>query len=531
MSRPDREEPVVFDLVEDGVEGVADDRPESHEAEEAAGERAARLPRLPRLSRRTWLRAGAVVVTVAVTLTAVDLVRDQRRAELMSGSPVGVASLASPPEETWSLPYDDRGASVAPGLDQQAVVMGGLLVLPPATPYDYSVQGGAEPGQGPPGFDGVVAVDPASGEIAWRVPVGEDTVCAPAGYDATLTTDVLTCVHGPAGEREIVAIGADGTTRTRPADEAEGETAYPGPDGSVVRVRRTGPPPADVVCDGAGTCTPETLTDGRDVVVVTEDAATGAERRRAEVEFVPTESIACTSLAPGEHTLVEPDRTFVNTAGSSFSLEGCGVQATFTPTGTRIDRAVEGLDGELPWVRELGQGRFAVETSTGRGALVDQDGEVVMEFDGFVNPAPATPDVPEPLWFLGGSAVEGFDAVREDGTVAWTERYLARVLLDTRDAVVLERGSAIAGLDRVTGAELWTWGEDEPRNQSAFRAVTDGETVAVAFWPRELPGTGRLVALDLATGTERWRTGLDGTVVAVGGRLVEVSGTGLRGLG
>lgn len=530
MPRPDQEEPVVFDLVEDGADGAQDDGSDGPGADEAGAGRALRLPRLPRLSRRGWLRVGAAVLAVAVTLTAVDLLREQRRAELMAGSPVGVVSLSSPPEETWSLPYDRSGASVAPGLDQQVVVMDGLLVLPPATVYDAVAQDGGGPGEGPPGFDGVVAVDPASGEIAWRVPVGEEATCAPAGYDATLTTDVLTCVHGPAGEREIVAIGADGAARTRPADEGENETVFPGPDGSVVRARRTGPPPRKVVCEETGVCTPREVSDGRDVRVVLEDATTGTERWRADVAFTPVDAIACAEHGDGPEATVDADRVSVTTSARSVVLEGCGVYATFALGGARIDQ-VDALGDVWSWVQELGPGRFAVGSASGRGVVVDEEGDVVTELDGSVKPAPASPDAPGVLWFVDDPAGNGFDAVRADGTVVWSERYGTRVLLTTRDAVVVERGPEIVGLDPASGAELWTWRDDEPQHRSPFRAVTDGETVAVAFWPQELPGTGELVALDVRAGTERWRTGLDGTVVAVGGRLVEVSDGGLHGLG
>src|SRR5690606_4769624 len=283
MPRPEQEEPVVFDLVEDGADGAQDAGSYGPGADEAGAGRALRLPRLPGLSRRGWLRVGAAVLAVAVTLTAVDLLREQRRAELMAGSPVGVVSLSSPPEETWSLPYDRSGASVAPGLDQQVVVMDGLLVLPPATVYDAVAQHGGGPGEGPPGFDGVAAVDPASGEIASPA----------AAYEATLTADLSTWRHGPAGERESAAIGAAGAARTRPADEGENETVCPGPDGSVVRARRTGPPPRKAVCEATGVCTPRAVSDGRDVRVVLEDATTGTERWRADVAFTPVDAIAC----------------------------------------------------------------------------------------------------------------------------------------------------------------------------------------------------------------------------------------------
>ena len=246
MPRPDKKESVVFDLVEGNGPGDAPDAG----TDAAAVSRPSFLSRLPRPSRRTWIIAAAAIAAIAATAASVDLVRDHRRAELMRTSSIGVASLADPPEETWTVPFDvPAGEDSGVDLGQQTVVMDGLLVLPPTSTQDYPVGSATGMVEALPGFTGIVAIDPGEGEVAWRVPVEANPVCGPSGYDASVSTEVLVCVHGPEDAREVLAITPDGATRSRPADLAEGEQVFPGPDGMLVRTLRTGPPIGHIACD------------------------------------------------------------------------------------------------------------------------------------------------------------------------------------------------------------------------------------------------------------------------------------------
>lgn len=544
MSRPDERDPVVFDLVEGGPDDsdpVGAGGPEGDgSAGSAGGEDAdvvgaspAGRRLLPHLSRRTWFLAVTAVAVVVVALSAVDLVRDHRREDLMRTSAVGVASLVDPPEETWTVPYDVSFGGAA-FVDQPVVVMDGLLVLLPSTMRDMYLQDPAtgEMGPAPAGFTDVTAVDPVSGAVAWRVPLGEDAVCGPTGYDASVTTDRLTCLQGPQGAREVLTVEPDGSTGLRSAEQAGDEGVFPGPEGMVVRVRPVEEPA------GAGECAdPERCGDGAPAAhlearVVAEDAVTGAERWTEDVEMTSPDSVTCggasdAGVGPGE----DAEALHVVAGSESIVVQGCAVDVTLSTDGTRLDLVADDGSRQSAWVTELGSGRYAVQTGPAETAVVDGAGHVLGTLEGLVRPADVSPDAPADLWFVGRPSGTGFDAVREDGSVAWTERYGTGVLLAARDVVVMERGSRLIGLDRGTGAQLWEWTDDDARGLSRFRTVTDGETVATLNLPQEGGGKGALVALDLGTGEERWSVPVTGTVVAVGGHLVEVTADGLRGLG
>jgi outer membrane protein assembly factor BamB len=474
-----------------------------------------------------------------MTITAVDLVRDDRRAALMRTSSVGVASLAEPPTETWTVPFDmpveqGRGASI----DQQPVVtMGGLLVVPPANAQSYWVAP-AGPGEPvPPGFEDVVAIDTDSGEMAWRVPLRERPTCGPTGYDASMSTEVLVCVHGTDAAREVLAIGPDGSTRTRPADLAEGEEVFPGPDGLVVRTTRTGEPNGVVECDASGNCSPEFMTTGRDLRVTAEDAGTGAERWTSIVEFDPMRSMNCMATLesrdwPTVDSAADPNVVTVSAGAETVVVDGCGVSATLSVPGTRLDLAGEAGGTTPAWVTELGPGRFAVQSEGPGTTVVDEAGRTLRSLDGWVRTGATSPDARDDLWFVTTRADgSGFEAVREDGSVAWTERYGRSALLAGRHVVVADRGYKVAGLDRETGAELWTWGRGDLSELVRSRTFTDGETVAMEYLSRDATGGGRLVTLDLDTGAELWDMPMTGPAVAVDGQLVEFTPQGVRGLG
>lgn len=532
MERHDEHEPVVFDLVEgngpDAAPGTVDDA--------SAGSRARRRLRLPRLTRRTWLVAASVVAVVVVTVAVADVVRDRQRVELMRTSPAGVASLADPPEETWTVPFDfpaplDQGTFV----DQQLATMDGLLVLPPGSAQSYAVDastGAAEPV--PTGFEDLVAVDPGSGEVAWRVTLDESPVCGPTGYDGSTSTDVLVCVHGPADGREVLTIAPDGSTRSRTANLAEGEQVFPGPEGMAVRVARTGDAVEDVRCRPTGVCTPAVLTGGRDVRVVAEDAATGAERWVSTVAFTPVHVINCqgpgTPLGEGGR-VVDPDHVTVRTGAESVAVDGCGVSATFSMPGVRLDLAGSAEPASSWWVNELGDGRFALQGDSTNTVVVDERGRTLRTLDGWVRTDAASPDAPDDLWFVTRGAGHGLRALRADGSEAWGDRSSRGVLLAGRDVVVVDRAGRVAGLDRTTGETLWTWSSEETAGLARYRALTDGENVALEHLSMDGTGEGLLVALDLGTGEQLWSAPMTGAAIAVDGHIVEITPDGLTGLG
>ncbi|MEV0949939.1 PQQ-binding-like beta-propeller repeat protein [Promicromonospora sp. NPDC050249] len=546
MPRPAKQESVVFDLVEEhGPDGDAYDDANGAADEVGGGPDASAEPRprplvtLSRLSRRTWALTAVVAAVVAVTVVVVDLVRDHRRAELMRTSPVGVESLADPPAETWAVRFD---TPVEPGdgisMDQQVVIMDGLLVVPPTNAQSYWVD--PVPGPGgpvPPGFDEVVAIDPASGGVAWRVPLGERPTCGPTGYDASTSTEVLVCVQGADDAREVLTIAPDGSTRTRPAELAEGEHVFPGPDGTAVRTVRTGDPGGEVECDVSGTCSSGYLTPGRDVRVTAEDAGTGAERWTSTVAFDPMNSMNCQGTPdsggwPTADSAMDPDVVTVSAGAETVVVDGCGVSATLSASGIRLD-LVGGTGLTTPaWVTELGPGRFAVEAEWLGTTVVDETGKTLHTLDGSIRTEATSPDAPADLWFVKTTTeASGFEAVREDGSVVWSERYGQSVLLAGRDVVVVNRGNRVVGLERTTGAELWSWSSDDLTEMLRFRTLTDGETVALEYLSRDGSSDGLLVTLDLDTGRQLWHMPMTGPAIAVDGRLVEFTPEGVRGLG
>ncbi|MGI5188898.1 PQQ-binding-like beta-propeller repeat protein [Promicromonospora sp. CA-289599] len=547
MPRPAKQESVVFDLVEaNGSGGDAFDDTFNDAFGDANGAAnqagggpdvpAAPLSQppagFPRLSRRTWVLTAAAVTVVAVTVAAVDLVRDHRRAELMRTSPVGVESLADAPAETWAVRFDtpvEQGQDTS--MNQQVVIMDGLLVVPPTNARSYWV----DPVQGPgepvlPGFDEVVAIDPAEGGVAWRVPLGEDPTCGPTGYDASTSTDVLVCVHGADDAREVLAIAPDGSTRTRSAELAEGEHVFPGPDGTAVRTIRTGDPAGAVKCDASsGACSSESMTTGRDLLVTAEDAGTGVERWTSTVEFDPMNSMNCQGTFD---SAVDPDVVVVSAGAETVVVDGCGVSATLSADGIRLDLVGDASLAAPAWVTRIGPGRFAVEAKWLGTTVVDETGKTLHTLDGSIRTDATSPDAPADLWFVKTTTeTSGFEAVREDGSVAWSERYGRSVLLAGRDVVVVNRGNRVVGLERATGAELWSWSSDDLTEMIPFRTLTDGETAALEYLSRDGSGDGLLVTLDLDTGKQLWHMPLTGPAIAVGGHLVEFTPEGVRGLG
>lgn len=546
MPRPAKQESVVFDLVEaNGSDGDAyDDANGAADVADGVPDVPAEpqprlLVGLSRLPRRTWLLTAAAVAVGVVTVAAVDLVRDHRRAELMRTSPVGVESLADPLAETWAVRFDtpvEQGQDAS--MDQQVVIMDGLLVVPPTNAQSYWVDPVPGPGEPVlPGFEEVVAIDPAEGGVAWRVPLGERPTCGPTGYDASTSTEVLVCVHGVDDAREVVAIAPDGSTRSRSAELAEGEHVFPGPDGTAVRTVRTGDPAGEVECDVSGTCSSGYLVPGRDVRVTAEDAGTGAERWTSTVEFDPMNSMNCqgtpdSSDWPTAESATDPDVVTVSAGAETVVVDGCGVSATLSAYGIRLDLVGDASLTAPAWVTELGSGRFAVQGEGLGTTVVDEAGNTLYTLDGWIRTDATSPDAPADLWFVQTTTdAWGFEAVREDGSVAWSERYGQSVLLAGRDVVVVNRGNRVVGLARTTGAELWSWGGDDLTEMMRSRALTDGETVALEYLSRDGSSDGLLVTLDLDTGKQLWHMPLTGPAIAVGGHLVEFTPEGVRGLG
>ncbi|MCP2263309.1 hypothetical protein ACFQHV_03330 [Promicromonospora thailandica] len=542
----------VFDLVDD-AEGPADPSGGAGAggSDDGPGDRAADGPgaegegagpvQPPARDRGRYLRVvGPVAALLAVVLgtgLAVEGVRDGARMERVREVPGGVVDLSVPLEQTWEWRGDVGPEQTADDWPMTVVaVLGGSIVFP--------------------SDEDVVALDPASGDLLWTVPLGDNPICGPLGavHWGEVTARRLTCVAGPPLARVARVIEADGTVSAErtldAADDARYGSVRPGPDGLLVRARRVGPP--DAVDVSAARCTDDgctgTVEDGRDLTLRAEEVGTGEVRWTVTVPFRPTGADLCTGWYESSWSGGNQNRTYDSTIDAeSFGgtvtdglvqLQGCGVESAVTPDGV-----VFGLDQDPgTWgVTDLRGGGYAVFEGDGRTVLRDAAGDVVGETEGYLTQATAD-DGTAPEVLLTTTEEER-SAVEPDGTTLWTDDtagvwqlFLARV---GRTAVV-QTMAGLEGLDLRTGETLWETVDSE---QVGFgvRAFTDGRFVMLSdmfgggpamrvvdpvsgdvLWERALPGA------DVRTGP--WADP-DSALVAVAGHVVQITAGGVRGLG
>lgn len=539
----------VFDLV--GDDAPTDTAGYAEEAADADGPPGAPSPSDPGPWRRLALPVAGVLAVVLGTGVAVDGIRDEARREVMRDVPGGVADLTSPLTEAWSW----QGA-VGPGDEPTDVaVLGDVLAVR--------------------SDDGLVALDPASGAVAWTVPLRSDADCGPMASTrvADLSTPTLVCVQGVGAEQEVVAVGPDGALappRALHADDARRYgAAHTGPDGTVLRARRVGPAAGvdlgDAVCTSAGECS-GTVRTGRDLVLRAEDAFTGAERWTATVPFRSADAVQCTATYDaawgGSASRIvlsgqlAPDTFGARVTTGLVQLYGCGVEAAVTPDGTVLGTDVAPGRGGT-W--HVGAG-YAVVRFDGvpRATLHAADGSPVGRVTGY----PLGPRVTDGV---GPGTVLAIDeparrlrAYDADGTARWDivlqsggQEFLVQV---GETAVVTTGAGRVRGLDLATGEERWLWngsidGADGDGvyfgAASVYQALTDGETVLLVM--EGATGVARTqVALDVDTGEVVWHRrggaarprggagsgGPDvfGGLVTVDGHLLEVTPRGVRGL-
>lgn len=120
-----------------------------------------------------------------------------------------------------------------------------------------------------------------------------------------------------------------------------------------------------------------------------------------------------------------------------------------------------------------------------------------------------TTDWPMPAYDRGFAAFNPDAAAPRDGA---TERWSKEIPLPSArpvvagDTVLVPTAQAVIALDLATGEERWRYGQDQPW---ASGPVVHGGTVYAGFADQS-----ELVALDLATGAEQWQTGTDGDLAA-----------------
>jgi outer membrane protein assembly factor BamB len=110
----------------------------------------------------------------------------------------------------------------------------------------------------------------------------------------------------------------------------------------------------------------------------------------------------------------------------------------------------------------------------------------------------------------GDYNVVAFD--RRDGALRWrftpTDGYGAGIYLGAAAGDLVLAGSPagrVYAIDRRTGTARWSHLVIDDGKTTIFQPVTDGEIVVAGYTTFTAPNTGGMVALDIATGRERWR--------------------------
>lgn len=499
-----------------------------------------------------WRTVPTVAAVLAIGLgtgIASDGVRDAARIERMRDFGGAVEDVSTPLTEKWVW---DGTVGVGPGWEgTEAIVLGDVLAF----------QSGRD----------LVALDPATGEDAWVVRLGDDPACGPTGVSPYMgvsarSAPVLVCLYGAVADREAVTVRPDGTVSAPRAldvsDTRRHGPARPGFDGTVLRATRIGPESqvdlGDAGCEDTGECS-GTVAAGRDVELRAEGAVTGEELWTVTVPFEEADAWECMDASwedqSGGTTFdgeVKPDAFGARVTADLVQLYGCGVAAAVTPDGALLGPEPEPGAGA---VESLALGGYAWLDHAGpaRTVVYDDDGAVVVDLAGHVR-GPSVADGAGPDTLLGADETgQRMLAYGADGVPRWDvaaqtpePRFLAQV---GRTAVVSAQGTDVRGLDVGTGIERWRW-DGSAEGDEALETFTDGRAVLLHLIQADF-GMRRMVSLDAATGellwresdeaatsrTEAARSSLDDeqppvlALVAVDGHLLEVSRTGVRGLG
>lgn len=540
--RPDHAR-ITFALDDVAGDAGPDRHPEPDPSPGPAPEEAA-PPRASGAGRRR-LRlalAGATAVGVVVAgMAVVDAASSRGSLETLRRSVGGVEPVESAPRELWSTDAQTSGALAAlPGL---------LVVVRDDEAVAHDLDSGAVRWTVP-----LPRTSRCSGELelALTSPVPDETlVCvtddvpSPLASRTLLTTTTGEAVDGTASfpAPQVTVLDADGTATTRPLDASRGWSA-PGPDGTVARFRRVGDTPAAPVPTDPSTGLPTDLSGGRAAVVTLEDARTGAVRWEHELPFVAEEG-GCDQYSVAEDaTYADLDGGTVVRSAGLVAVRGCGVDARFTPEGTRVDDPEKPADvvAQLPdgaLLRAIDRG-WAAPDGTGAAAVLEPDGALRWEPTGEVIVPTATDGTAGDLVLTR----QVTDLVAHDATgrPRWENAEvnspeIAYVVADGVAVVLQGMGSVLVGVDVETGRTLWTRTIDELVDDGAGPAVgpgmlhvgqafTDGARalLAVSAWEDEEHSTTRLVALDLRDGEIGWRSDAASSTryAAVQGRLLRL---------
>ncbi|MFE6967846.1 hypothetical protein [Isoptericola sp. NPDC057653] len=492
MSRR-RSSMATFDLQPDEPETV-DDAAEPEDVPPGAGERLVAAVR--RVRPRTWgivagAVAGAVVLTVGGT-AAGNALAERHRLDLLVAAPGGVRDAAAAvADEGWSA---DTDSGVL------AVLAGGVVVA----------QDGTD----------AVGLDAATGDEAWREPLGEQVECGPGPVDPvewTMPLDEVVCLSGDLTDRAVSVIAADGTVvGTRGLGDVSGVTVAPAAGGTVLVVEPDGPLPEarGFADEDAALRALETL-DGPGLRVRVEDALSGDVRATVDVPFDPAATDQCLLWM---NDTIELDFAGYGLRSSPGLVElgRCGAHLVWTPPGAGETAPVVGAPGNGEAVLRSVDGGVAVPQEDGRSRLTALDGPDVVLPGVLLDPA-ATDGSAGPRLVLTADGLTALDPAalggdplwvrpRQGGPVPEEEPGLlddgSEVLVRTAGTVLLQQPDGVlVGLDAGTGAERWSVGEPVPGWQDdrwLQGALTDGREALLTVAGDD--DGYALVRLDLATG-------------------------------
>ncbi|WP_282944092.1 PQQ-binding-like beta-propeller repeat protein [Cellulomonas endometrii] len=363
---------------------------------------------------RRWWPVPVAVVLAAVAWQVVSDGRAESQADRIRTTPGVLAETVTAPLE--ATPWG-TGESM------------GLLVSATRT-ADGRLAGVVVPGTGLPAA--VVALEPDSGDEAWRVEIGElpddrgwtrAAACTDGGVEPA-TTLWCTVTDGPEGD------GGPVTTRLVEVDTAAG---------AVVGSHELAPGSEAVALDG--TLVVGTPQPGA-VLLVGSDLPSGTERWRTELPDAVSSSYSSGWLGSASgHVLIQGE-------GGTWAVDPADGRVQAHDDGVYVGRGAELVD---------------IPTAGGtRTRFLGADGSGTAEAEGFpmyVWPDDGSAPTVQPMTAPAGSdtVLRGVDTV--SGDVRWerpaeTGARSASMVLD--GVLYISDLTAVSAVDLETGAELWT---------------------------------------------------------------------------
>ncbi|BDZ41878.1 hypothetical protein GCM10025865_11770 [Paraoerskovia sediminicola] len=355
---------------------------------------------------------------------------------------------------------------------------------------------------------------------------------------STPDDDTLVCVVTTQDGREVVVVDETGSVVGRRALEDADATVAPARDGVAVQAVRQGLRRSldeEVPYGWVGDRTVD-IPGGRDLLVTVTDVVSGETRWEQQVPFRLGNFWECVSFVDGD-PIVDIDARDEVAEPGLVGITGCGVSATFSDSGVRLDDPaaddrvlVLGPDRYLRTTLNQGD-RPSSRTSS--DVVLDAAGEIVWRVPGAYLVPRASLEADTATRLVASS--KGLAAYVPSGQELWrSELEPDEVLVQAGGTALVAVRDRLVALDLATGEQLWEQ-ETEDRWTTAL-AFTDG-TDAVLWSHSQGHPDGertRTTAVDLRTGETVWTvhgSEIREVVLPVAGQLVRFGDAGLGGLG